>query len=188
MPYPKDRPNPPQHVAHLVVHGVTAGVTWANVFWVRNGNLSTPNLEDFEAFLHDVAQLYVSRFGSHMTTGVTLDGVTGLYWGATDIDLGSEAPFPYVGAAGTEGLPNNTATCISWKVQAHYKGGHPRTYLPPTDIGNRLDGRLYKPTYVADVQDKANAFIDDIHGLTHGEMSDLHLGTVSFVQRKAWRT
>jgi hypothetical protein len=188
MAYPKDRPNPPQHVAHLVVHGTAAGVNWANVFWVRNANQTTPTQNDFQAFVADVATTYTSLFGPHIPIGVTIDGGTGLYWGATEIDLGVEAPIAFSGAAGNEGMPNNTATCISWKVQAHYKGGHPRTYLPPTDIGNRLDGRLYKPQYVDDVQGKANDFLRLVNRLSHGELSDIHLGTVSFVLRKAWRT
>jgi hypothetical protein len=188
MTYPKDRPNPPQHVAHIVVHGVAAGVNWANVFWVRNGNMNTPSEADFQSFVHDFATAYTSLFGSHIPTGVPVDGGTGLYWGAVEIDLGVEAPLTYVGSAGVEGLPNNTATCISWKVQQHYKGGHPRTYLPPTDMANRLDGRLYKPSYVADVQTKTNDFLQATNGLSHGDFSDAHLGTVSFVWKKAWRT
>lgn len=187
MAYPKDRPNPPSHVAHFLVHGLVSGISWANSFWVRNGNATAPSLGDFETWTQNFCQLYNARFTGHFPPGVDLAGCEGLYYGPTGADMGSSISLNVTGNSGDEAMPNNTSTVISWKLQQRYKGGHPRTYLPPTSHENLQDGRLYKTSYVGDVASKANAFIDDVNDLSHGEMNDCHLGVVSFVLRKDWR-
>jgi hypothetical protein len=163
-------------------------VNWANVFWVRNGNSQTPGLTDFQAFLADFGVRYWDAFGSHMHPGITTSEVIGLYYGPTGGDLGSQATFNHAGTGGGGGLPNNVAQCISWSLTQRYKGGHPRTYLPaPGDVALQ-DSRLYLASQTGAVTAAANTFHGQVNGLTHGALSDIHLGTVSFVLRGQWRT
>lgn len=187
MPDPP-RPNPPAHVARLTVEGASAGVVWANIFWIRNGGGQSPGVTDFQAFLADVGQSYNDHFSQNFYVGVTVADVAGIYYGPTGGDLGGEYALNTVGSKASNPMPNNAATCISWHVQQRYKGGHPRTYLPITDISSQQDARSWKTTYVSDVAAHANSFHSEINAMTHGQLTDLHLGTVSFVLRKEWRS
>jgi len=188
MPYPKDRPNPPAHVVRLSIEGVNSGVNWANVFWIRNGNGQTPTLGDLDALVDDVGNEYNSAFAEHILQGIPITAGTALYYGPTGGDLGSERPFTHLGSMGGNVLTANVSTCISWHVQARYKGGHPRTYLPAPSALALFDSRSFTAAHVSAVQNAANLFHGHINAAVHGALSDLHLGTVSFVLRNAWRT
>jgi hypothetical protein len=48
--------------------------------------------------------------------------------GATE-NVGSSAG-PYPGSVSGNCLPPNCAAGVSWSIPAHYRGGHPRMYLP----------------------------------------------------------
>lgn len=164
-----------------------SGVNWANVFWCRNGQGQTPGLSDLQAFLSDFGSKYWSAFGGFMHQGVNTVKVVGLYYGPSGGDLGTEATLTHTGSAAGAGLPNNASTCISWKVQQRYKGGHPRTYLPPPGGDSLADSRLWLTSHVSQIATNANNFHSQVNGMQHGQLSDIHLGTVSFVLRNDWR-
>jgi hypothetical protein len=185
---PPPRPNPPRDVAHLVVHGSQSGVPWANTFWVRNGNLQTPTVSNFAAIVDAVRSYWVSAFIEHIGTGATVEGCDGLYYGATGLELGVNEPHTDTGSMSGSVLPSQVSCGISWTVQAAYKGGHPRTYLPPPSQNALLSTRLFNPSFQAAVAGAANQFLANINVLKAGELDDLHLGTVSFVHQKQWRT
>lgn len=188
MPYPQDRPNPPAHVLRVAAEGSVDGVNWANVFWIRNGGGQTPQLGNLTALLDDIGDLYENQFLNVLASTVSLSKIVGLYYGPTGGDIGSEVEHAATGGDSTQALPNNCSMCISWHVIPRYKGGHPRTYLPPSTVARTASPRLWQTAEVTGMAQRANNFLASINGATHGELSDLHLGTVSFVLRGDWRS
>jgi hypothetical protein len=185
---PPPRPNPPSHVAHFAVHGLQGGVPWANTFWVRNGAGQLPTASDFFGVIDQVRQYWVTYFIEHIGTGATVEGCDGLYYGATGLELGSSVPHVDTGSMAGSVLPSQVATGIGWSVQQAYKGGHPRTYLPPPSQSALLSPRLFNPSFTTTVTSAANSFHSTVNQISRGNFSDAHLGTVSFVHQKAWRT
>lgn len=181
------RPNPPAHVVRSSVEGTVAGVAFANVFWLRNGAGQTPGLGDLGAFATDLLQTYQSAFAAYMHSGVLIQDCSVIYYGPTGGDLGTEITSVAPGTGPGAGLPNNVATCISWKLQQRYRGGHPRTYLPPPGVDSMSDTRLFSAGHVDGVVIAANAFHAHMNAASHGALSDIHLGTVSFVHKNDWR-
>jgi hypothetical protein len=175
-------------VIRCSVEGAVSGVNWANIFWVRNGNAQTPGQSDLNAFVDALVNEYQSAFLGHIHTGVTVSEGVAVYYGPTGGDLGSNRGFSMTGSGGGAGLPNNVAQCVGWQLQQRYRGGHPRTYFPAPGNVAQSDSRLWLPSQVSAMTSAANSFHAFINGQTHGALSDLHLGTVSFVLRNAWRT
>lgn len=58
-------------------------------------------------------------------------------------------------------VPPTLASCIlvSYRIPARYRGGHPRSYLPPSGIGNTSDGDNWTAGVVTTWQTAINAFI-----------------------------
>lgn len=185
---PPPRPHPPAHVGRFSVHGLQSGVPWANTFWLRNGAFAQVSAADFFTVTDDVRQLWVTFFIEHVGTGATVEGCNGLYYGATGLDLGADVPHVDTGSQSGSVLPSQVSTGISWTVQQAYKGGHPRTYLPPPSQSALLSTRLFNPSHASAVTNAANNFHNAMNQIHHGDFSDSHLGTVSFVHEKAWRT
>jgi hypothetical protein len=155
---------------------------------VRNGNNLTPTLSDFQAWAAEFAGLFVNNFTPLMSGSVTVLQADCLYYGETGADLGSIAPSGATGSKSGGVLPASCAICVSWHVQQHYRGGHPRTYLTGLVQTDLQDATSFTSSYVTSVAAAANNFHAGVNAMHHGSFSDCHLGTVSFVNKKAWRT
>jgi hypothetical protein len=170
------------------VHGLMGGVPWANTFWVRNGGGQSPAASDFANMTSAFRARWVARFIEHITTGATIEGCNGLYYGALGLELGFNDPHVDTGSMSGSVLPSQVATGVSWAIQQAYKGGHPRTYLPPPAQTALLSPRLFNPSFTSSVTGAANGFHADVNAIASGNFSDAHLGVVSFVHEKAWRS
>lgn len=182
-----NRPNPPAHVARVALGGTVFGVNWNNVFWVRNGKQQTPSQSDFQDFATTLWQYYHDKFLPLAHQEVLLTTSSALYYGPAGADLGAEFGSSAPGSKDSQRAPNSLSCGISWTIQQHYKGGHPRTYLPPTTTEELQDGHTWKSAFISDVADAANDFQTAVEGYSLGNLGTLHLGTVSFVLRKEWR-
>jgi hypothetical protein len=157
------------------------------VFWVRNGGQSTPSPADFAAFTHYVGSQFASRIKANVSEQVGWTTTEGLYYGPEGADLGASQSTPELGQLTDAILPVSVACAISWSVQQHYRGGHPRTYVPGMTIGWVASGNTFNAGQIGALADDANSFLSDINAHQVGNFSDAHLGTVSFVLRKEWR-
>lgn len=184
---PPPRPNPPNHVARLAINGKNDGIPWANVFWVRNANASTPNQSDLFSMAGFMLGFYQSRFKGLLSTTISIEGAVVLYYLPNGDVIGAEKIDPVNGIDTGAVMPAQASCCISWTIQQRYRGGHPRTYLPPGPQDELLGANQWQNTYVSEVTSSANSFHSDVNGFSLGELRDLHLGTVSFVKAKQWR-
>lgn len=187
MPAPP-RPDPPAHSVRCSVFGTNDVTRWANVFWVRNGGAAVPTEPALLAFATSFLAAYASRFKSLFTSPTLIGSCAVLYYGPGGSVTGAEFVNSTAGTRAGTALPVNVAACISWKVQQRYRGGHPRTYLPPPAQADVLAANQFQAAYKASVVSAANSFNGDVNALTSGDLTDLHLGTVSFVLDRAWRS
>lgn len=173
----------------LTSHGQLGTQQWANVFWIRNGAAVTPTAGNFEAFVQNVANLIASIFLPHQSQTLTFGGIHGLYYGSAEIDLGVDVPDGRTGgaSAGTD-LSANVALCVSWQVQQHYRGGHPRNYFAGMRTTMAQDVQSWTPAQISTWHDAANNFNNQVNSLANGEITGPRLGVVSFVLRNQWRT
>ena len=57
------------------------------------------------------------------------------------------------------GLANSAALCISWKVNYRWRGGHPRSYLPPPTSAETSNGNLWSVGFQSTAQTQARNFL-----------------------------
>jgi len=147
--------------------GLHNGQNWANLFYVHYaGSLTGVDLN---------------------TLAVEFNGAWGTAWpgvfpaGST---LNQTSCWDLSTAAGTVGistiaqagarpiasgaLPNNSACCISWKVQYRWRGGHPRTYIPASAVTDTSAGHTWVQAYLDAVTAAAQNFMTQIAAITIG--------------------
>lgn len=183
------RPDPPPHSMRIIVAGTYGGDTpVANTLWVRNGAALTPSLADFNALIADIGGGFLNSFKGLVSSAFVWTNADGYYYDVGGIALAGQSPLTGAGTVSAPALPANVALCIGWQVQQHYKGGHPRTYLVGPDSNQLSGGRRFTTTLVNGAVASANTFHSYVNGLSHGNISSVKLGVVSFVLRKQWRT
>lgn len=181
------RPDPPAHTLRASINGAIAAGRWANVFWVRNGGGSTPSDGDLEEFAQAFYGYWSLRFLPFCNSQVIQEGCVVNYYGGSGFQIGSQWVTNSTGTLSGAPISAQVSTGISWHVQQRYRGGHPRTYLPPGDSSLLQTATRWTDAHVEAVRLAANAFLLDVNGNTFPNLFDLHLGTVSFVLRNEWR-
>lgn len=88
-----------------------------------------------------------------------LTSAAGAY-GSTNVNL------PGTIAGG--GMANQSALCISWKVNYRWRGGHPRSYLPPPSSAETTGGKNWSAAYQASAQTQARLFRDNVNATIQG--------------------
>jgi hypothetical protein len=182
------RPDPPVHSARVTCHGIIgANNRWANVFWIRNGSQQQPGESDLAWLAGAVYGFYKTRLFLPHTTGCTLQACNVIYYGSGGSQLGADHIENTPSTDPAQVMPANASMCISWKLQQRYKGGHPRTYLPPCNIAHMDDAAHWTDSAADAMRVQADQFHSDINGAGAAPLGQLHLGVVSFVLRNEWR-
>lgn len=142
--------------------------------------------------LGDLAEQWLTSFGTrlvgwtHVQNNVQqLDCV--LYGGGGEaIEVSTASPF--VGSQTGGFLAANTSILINWDIIAHYRGGHPRTYLTGVPAQALDDNSFLLAAAQAALQTRVDTFLSEMNATTSGGVTEVRLGTVSFVTAGAWRT
>jgi len=182
------RPNPPAHCAHFTVNGTVDGFPVANTFWVRNGNAVTPSGADFTSFNNKVGEHFGAFFCPQLSNRFALTDVEGLYYDQAGAELAAGTSHTNPGGKPVGCPPLNVSMCVGWRVQQHYRGGHPRTYLPAPPLDAITNGRSFTAGYASAVAGAAANFHSNINAISFGAFTSAKLGIVSFVLRKEWRS
>lgn len=119
-------------VARVVCNGISSitGNVWINVFHVGRVSPGGAFLQtDVDAIAAAVRGGWAAQFAPLQASSITLTEVQ-----ATDLTnsfgLVGTASGSTLGGIGTGFMPPQCAIGISWSQSQHYRGGHPRTYLP----------------------------------------------------------
>jgi hypothetical protein len=161
---PALRPVP--FVCRVSCRGTANGTAVVNVFHAKFTGASM-SLADTTALANAFKGAYETHFVPRMSTGWSGDTVRCVDLTSPD---GEEATVALGGTSVGSGtsIPASAACCITWKINRHYRGGHPRTY-----IGALPNTAIESPTslaaaYVSAVSTAANAFRTAINGFTTG--------------------
>lgn len=117
--------------------------------------------------------------------------VTYNLWEVTDLATSTGAvgsvTTPAVGTH-TQSVVPPTSLCLtlSWKIARHYRGGHPRTYLPYANGSDLLNGTQVATAYQTLATTNAGAFLIAVNAITSGAISVV-LAAVSYYTGHALR-
>lgn len=113
----------------VVFTGRYANAPFVNVMYARQIGGSPASVANLDTWAGALASLYHTTLMTMLNVNTHLTNVT-----ATDIssEFGNQGVFTgdlVATGPATGGDPANVAVVLSWTIQRHYRGGHPRTYL-----------------------------------------------------------
>jgi hypothetical protein len=185
---PPPRPLPPPHTAHFTILGNVSGNPVANTGWVRNGNAQLPAQADLQAICVGILEAYKQTFLPELSRDFVLQQCALLYYLSTGAEEESVVGSNAIGGRAFGSLPLNVAACVGWRVQQHYRGGHPRMYLPAISTADVAGPRSLTSTKATALAAAGNSFHVSVNSQSSGAFSGTKLGIVSFVFRKEWRS
>lgn len=145
-------------------------------FWTFSGSASSADLASFAAAAVSQAD---TDFAPLCATTVGVASAT-----ARDLTsaMGNEAVggSPWLGTRGSSRLAPATAAVVSHFIARHYRGGHPRTYLPagiPSDI---VAAGTWDPAFVTAVESGWGSWVAALNGSSYGSLNITALSNVSY--------
>lgn len=160
MTTPAKRPPRPfvPGVIRCVVHG-TYGGPYNNIFHLACNSAPGISVTDLSTLATRLGNAYKANLLSVLASSCGIVSVD-----AQDIgsNVGNFVNVPVAGSGGdiTSGNDaNNVACCVSWHQPLHYRGGHPRTYLPGIRPTMRADTKTFTTAFQSALQAGANNFI-----------------------------
>lgn len=150
-----------------------------------SGTITTSDLQALAAF---AGAAWGTNVITHMNAQVGLTHAHLSLYGA-DLDLlEADAALSHFGQDAGNVTPAQSAACISWRVGAGYRGGHPRNYICGLSIQQTANMVTLTTSFANTLAAGANTFLTNVNGFTEGGITDLKLVCMSFVRNKLWRT
>jgi hypothetical protein len=143
----------------------TYGVSnWGNIHYFQYAGAGPPTVLDLNTIAAGVlAAMQTFAITLSTTVSATQCVVTDLDTRSGNVGTDTTA---WAGIETGTQTPANVAVCISKHVARHYRGGHPRFYLPGLVAADALDQRNLKGTVAALFQTRANTFLTTCNALT----------------------
>lgn len=184
---PGSRPQPPVDTIRVALGGTAFTLPFTLVLWLRVTTDGTRTAADLKTVVDAFVAAWFLRFKGTQTASVIYTNVDAVWLTGVGTELTYVNSFNDVctGAAGV----GNVASCIvvDWAINAYYRGGHPRTYLPGPILGSITNAQSLTSAYAALVAAAGVSVIADVAALTATHILTTALGTVSFASGNAWR-
>lgn len=180
------RPQPPVGTARVAISGLTPGNnTWVNVFWL-NLTATTHVAADLKSIIDSMVASYASRFSRDFSSQASQTGAKASWLYASNAVLEYTGAYSNPGTGGASNATDAVCALIDWSISDYYRGGHPRTYLPPIMNTGLSGSNFLDATRLSNLTADVTGFLNDVNALTHGGISAVALGTVRFASGNAW--
>jgi hypothetical protein len=138
---------------------------------------------DLASLAGDVLAEFNTGLAPHFTEDSEVTGCSARYYsGSGEISaVASSSTFGSRSGFAT----NNDCVLLSWGISSSYRGGKPRTYLPPGGTADRASGHAWDSAYLAAVNTSAAAFLTAVDALTYSSIDSVSLGCLHFFRAGA---
>lgn len=172
----------------LILTGTLMGHKWVAILWLQLTATSRT-----QAALQTIVSGVSSAWGANFITGFpntySLTSVEGIWITPGAGEIIATDNTVRTGTSTTAAVMDASATyVVSWRLNAYYRGGHPRTYLPGVRLDFVTNGSDITAGQLSTLQTSALAFLNAVNALTATGITATLLGTVSFQSGNAWRT
>jgi hypothetical protein len=153
-------------IVRVRVAGSVDTQTFNNLFHLQYSG-SAPSVSNLNAVCTAVLTAWQTNFKSLCPSSVVLAGAD-----AQDLTnalaASGAATDTTAGTRSGTAMPNSVATCITWKINVRYRGGHPRTYLPAGVVGDLNGGNRWSDAFVTAADSAAAAFLTAMNAISVG--------------------
>lgn len=182
------RPAPPAGTARLILQGLSQTHPWAAIQWL-NITAGSPAQADLQSIVGSISSSWNTNFGPQVTAQTSLSSVEAVWTPTAGTEILATDSTVHTGTLSATVVADASACFVlNWRLNAYYRGGHPRTFLPGVYTAAVTNGSDVVSGYASSLQTSAAAFLTAVNALTHGSISAVQLGTVSFQSGNAWRT
>lgn len=171
---------PPGGAIRVALSGTYNNLPWVNRFWLHGVYSSTPTAAQLLTLSNAFSALYRTRFLPQVSSAATLHTQRSVLYVDADTEVAVDGSDTGSGSLNGTGNQPQVSPLINWSIASTYRGGHPRTYLPPADsahIGS--DGALVG-SYVTALTTAALGLISDVNALSSAGFTSVALGTFRF--------
>jgi hypothetical protein len=171
----------PDNSIRFALQGTTGVSVWANVFWVQTTVSGTPPQADLDAILLAFSNAYKTRFAPLMSNDAAFKQAACTFFDPGGGIVQSALALTGNGTNGSSADSDAAASkVISWRSNVYWRGGKPRTYLAGSVAGDFSDPQTVTAGVRTTMVTNAAAFRTDVNALTHGAITTVTLGFVSF--------
>jgi len=165
----------------MAFSGIIGAGSWSNIMWLRVTTTGTVDEAALVNLANDCFLAYSSRIMNTVIPGGTeldLCKLSLRHGGGIIEAFSTEAAFGG-GGPGSQ-APAQCAPVVDWHISSHYRGGHPRSYLPgiETDAIDSLD--QVTGTKRLAINDALTLFLSDINDDSTAPFTTREVGTVRF--------
>lgn len=166
--------------------GVNGTSKWVNVFHAQFA-AGTPTSTDLNTLSTSIRGLWSTNLAPLMSTGCNLVSTDILDLTTNVGNYGSNTSGVNGSLATGVAAPANVACCVSLKIALHYRGGHPRMYLPGVNTTHLTNPNTLTGTYTTAMQSAMTAVVNGINALTSTSTGALTMCAVSYWSHKVLR-
>jgi hypothetical protein len=184
---PGHRPAPPVDTIRVAVSGTVLTLPFTNVYWLQVTTDGTKTAADLKVITDAFVAALFLRMKAQISSSVIFTDAKAVWITAVGGEIAYEGT--YADVCTGAGTNNNTSSSIvlQWSINAYYRGGHPRTYMPGPISGNVTNGSTLTAAYATALAAAATLWLSDTNALTGTHILTTKLGTVSFASALAWR-
>ena len=150
---------------------------------------SSPAVADLQSIVSGVNSQWNTQFAPNLTSSTALSEVQAVWTPTLGTEIIAQDSTVRTGSLSATIVQDASACFIlNWHLSAYYRGGHPHTFLPGVYTAAVTNGSDVTSAYQSLFQTQGLAFLNGMNALTHGSISAVTLGTVSFQSGGNWRT
>lgn len=182
------RPAPPAGTARVAISGTILAGHWVNILWLKLTDGGTPVVNDLASVIDSFAAAWNTDLCAQMTDATTTEQFKAVWTPSVGSEIVYTKATAFAGSIGSEVNDRSICAVIDWQIGDYYRGGHPRTYLAGLPNAYVVNGSTLNATYRSALATAANSFRNAVNALTHGDITEVELGTVRFASAHAWLT
>ena len=161
-------PSPGNVVRCHLQWGPSSTNIWGSRFYLKYTG-GPPTTADLNTFCSNVRSHYVATLLAYMQNNLFLQEVAALDLSS---DTGNEGVYSGSdeGTNGSGATPEDACILVNFQIPRHYRGGHPKMFLPPAASTHLSNENQWDSATVTGVQSAWGTFISDILADTYSSM------------------
>lgn len=185
---PGPRPPIPPGYARVALSGTLFTKPWVQVFYLQLTGTGITSA-DLNTLAGDIGTDWATNCAGQVTADVVATSCTIVYVPSVGNELVGSSTFSHAGSGGGTTVDSMAAAyVVNWHINAYYRGGHPRSYIPGVVIGDVSNGAVISGTRQSSVTSAYSNWLTAVNGRTTTNISAVAMGTMSFQTGNNWRT
>lgn len=182
------RPPIPPGYARVAISGTVLTKPWVMVFYLQLTGSSIV-AADLNSLASTIFAAWNTNCAGQVTSDVVCTAVKIVYVPSVGNELTGSTAGTHAGSGGGTTV-NDVSACyvINWGINAYYRGGHPRSYIPGPVTADVANGSTVSGSRQGTLISAYTNFMTAINGATTTNISATSMGTLSFQTGNSWRS